>query len=96
MRTASARYPALRSNAKAPTRFKTWWRLVESAVENAAEQHVNLHNDAVAAMVVDADAPRPTAIDFRLLFLAQEETDEGRQPPHVRTFQKRREKAPRG
>jgi hypothetical protein len=68
--------PALRSNDKAPTRFKTWWRLVGSAVENAAARHAEEHANAVAAMVEDANAPRPKKIDFRDLFLAQEEDDE--------------------
>ncbi len=68
--------PVLRSNAQAPTRFKTWWRLVGSAVENAAARHAEEHANAVAAMVVDATAPRPKEIDFRDLFLAQEADDE--------------------
>ncbi len=68
--------PVLRSNVQAPTRFKTWWRLVGSAVENAAARHAEEHANAVAAMVEDATAPRPKEIDFRDLFLAQEDDDE--------------------
>jgi hypothetical protein len=75
--------PVLRSNVKAPTRFKTWWHVVGSAVENAAQQHVKLYHDAVAATVMGADptpldagAIRPMTINFRDLFLVQEEDDE--------------------
>ena len=59
----------------AKTRFKVWWRLVGSAVEHAAAQH------EAAAFPGDAnwnkDCP-PKAIDFKELFLEQEEEDEAR------------------
>jgi hypothetical protein len=59
------------------TRFKTWWRLVGSAVENAAAQHVAETAERVAAMVDDEplECP-PVAIDFQTLFLSQEDDDE--------------------
>jgi hypothetical protein len=71
--------PVLNPNSSVTlqTRFKTWWKLVGSAVENAAKQHVAQHAEAVAAMVEDADKPGgPGAIDFRDLFLRQEDEDE--------------------
>jgi hypothetical protein len=55
------------------TRFKGWWRLVGSAVEHAAKEHA----EAVAALVIDANAQcKSTTINFRDLFLSQEEDDE--------------------
>ena len=55
------------------TRFKAWWRLCGSAVENAAQQH------AATAFPADANwnkACPPQKIDFKDLFLAQEEEEE--------------------
>jgi hypothetical protein len=45
--------PALRpgSNVEVPTRFKPWWRLVGSAVENAARQHKEQRPEAVASLM---------------------------------------------
>jgi hypothetical protein len=70
--------PAIRpgSNVEAPTRFKTWWRLVGSAVENAALQHMTSVNEQVAALVIDQPDRPPQEISFRDLFLAQEADDE--------------------
>jgi hypothetical protein len=58
--------PFLRTPAKTQgkTRFKIWWRVVGSAVENAAAQH----------HAIDAD--KAATIDFRDLFLSQEDDDE--------------------
>ena len=62
------------SNVAPQTRFKAWWRLVGSAVENAA---ATLHGGNEKALVNDADNPcQPHAINFRDLFLSQEEDDE--------------------
>jgi hypothetical protein len=70
--------PALQpsSKAKPETRFKTWWRLVGSAVENAAKLHAASVADRVAAMVEDPPAKPPVAVNFCDLFLLQEEDDE--------------------
>jgi hypothetical protein len=57
----------------AKTRFKVWWRLVGSAVEHAAKQH------GATAFPGDANwnkACPPKEIDFKTLFLEQEEDDE--------------------
>lgn len=64
------------SNVAPETRFKAWWRMVGSAVENAAKQHAASVADRVAAMVEDAPAVPPVAISFRDLFLSQEDDDE--------------------
>jgi hypothetical protein len=59
------------------TRFKDWWCLVGSAVENAAKQAVKQHVERVAALVEDANAlGAPEALNFRDLFLSQEEDEE--------------------
>jgi hypothetical protein len=70
--------PALQPSSKAApqTRFKAWWGVVGSAVEYAAAQHVRDTEERVAAMVDDAPAQPPTTINFRDLFLSQEEDDE--------------------
>jgi hypothetical protein len=70
--------PALRpgSNVQIPTRFKTWWRLVGSAVENAADCHKEAVDEQVKAPVIDAPDKPPVTIRFRDLFLAQEDEDE--------------------
>jgi len=55
------------------TRFKGWWRLVGSAVEQAAKQHF----DHVKALAMDATAGcGPEVISFKDLFLSQEDDDE--------------------
>ncbi len=66
--------PALQpgSNVASETRFKTWWRLVGSAVENAAAQHV----EHVAALAMPAGTTTPKLVRFRDLFLEQEQDDE--------------------
>jgi hypothetical protein len=56
-------------NSPANTRFKKWWRLVGSAVENAAK----LHEEFVTPGIDDCAAH---TIDFKDLFLRQEEADE--------------------
>jgi hypothetical protein len=58
------------------TRFKAWWRLVGSAVENAAKLHAKASTDRVAAMVEDPPKSPPVTVSFRNLFLSQEEDDE--------------------
>ncbi len=70
--------PAARpgSNIAAQTRFKGWWRLVGSAVEHAAAEHARDTAERVAAMVGDVSACPPVPINFRDLFLTQEEDDE--------------------
>jgi hypothetical protein len=55
------------------TRFKVWWRLCGSAVENAAFQHAEY--DATHHDGVHPTAPAKV-IDFKDLFLSQEEDDE--------------------
>lgn len=66
--------PVLRpeSDIPAQTRFKAWWRLVGSAVENASRRQT----EHVAAGVMDATAQRPHAINFRDMFLEQEDDEE--------------------
>ena len=64
------------SNAAPQTRFKAWWRLVGSAVENAAKLHAASVAARVAAMVEDPPENLPIAISFRDLFLLQEDDDE--------------------
>ena len=55
------------------TRFKMWWRLVGSAVENAAK----LHSQAIDPAAYSADDVRkPKAMDFGTMFLDLEEDDE--------------------
>jgi hypothetical protein len=55
------------------TRFKTWWRLIGRPVEFAAQQH----QEHVTGLVMDAHPScPPTAINFKDLFLVQEEDDE--------------------
>jgi hypothetical protein len=60
-------------DAQMKTRFKMWWRLVGSAVENAAK----LHSGAIDSAAYDAeDGRKPKAIDFGSMFLDLEEDDE--------------------
>jgi hypothetical protein len=49
------------------TRFKTWWDIVGSAVENAAQEHAHLRA---------AEGPAITPPRFKNLFLASESDDE--------------------
>jgi hypothetical protein len=61
------------SNVASQTRFKTWWRLIGQPVEFAAQQH----KEHVAAFVIDGHETCPaTSINFKNLFLVQEEDDE--------------------
>jgi hypothetical protein len=55
------------SGAQMKTRFPAWWRLVGSAVEHAAEQ---------AGMRTEVDEGEGELIDFKKLFLEQEEKNE--------------------
>jgi hypothetical protein len=67
--------PALRTPLGTPakTRFKVWWRLVGAAVEHAAYCHAG----HVAALTLDSHPTcKPHEIDFKNLFLTQEEDDE--------------------
>jgi hypothetical protein len=86
--------PFLRTpmSTEAKTRFKVWWRLCGSAVENAAKEHAELRKNDIADMErvfppdrdeqwqqrrADIDTlVQPTEIDFKKLFLVQEEDDE--------------------
>lgn len=89
--------PFLRTpmGTEASTRFKIWWRMCGSAVENAAKQHTQWRKNEIAALErvfppdrddqwrqrradIDSGIPsaQPKAIDFKELFLAQEEDDE--------------------
>jgi hypothetical protein len=67
--------PVLRPgfNSEIPTRFKTWWRLVGSAVEHAAACHVAHCPYEPGAL---DGALLPTEISFKNLLLLQEEDDE--------------------
>ena len=81
--------------AECKTRFKTWWRLCGSAVENAAKQHTQWRKSEIddlekvfpgdrddqwrarrADAGIDGQPSLPQEIDFKGLFLAQEEDDE--------------------
>ena len=67
--------PSLRTPLATPakTRFKIWWRMCGSAVENAAKQHA----EHVAALAMEPHPTcKPKEIDFKDLFLTQEEDDE--------------------
>ena len=89
--------PFLRApiDAECKTRFKIWWRLCGSAVENAAKQHTQWRKSEIddlekvfpgdrddqwrqrrADADIDELPPQPKEIDFKSLFLVQEETDE--------------------
>ena len=70
--------PVLRpgSNRAPETRFKTWWRLVGSAVEHAAEQHARLIADDVSWMTSTTPPCPAHTVSFKQLFLSQEEDDE--------------------
>ena len=66
-----------RNPEQAPTRFKTWWHLVGSAVEHAAGQHVQITEEAVRCLVADPQTTcPPTPIRFAELFLAGEADEE--------------------
>jgi hypothetical protein len=66
--------PLFHSGSVPPqTRFKTWWSLIGRPVEYAAQQH----KEYVAAFVMDAHPTcLPASINFKDLFLVQEEDDE--------------------
>ena len=70
--------PAMRpgSNVAAQTRFKTWWRLVGSAVEHAAGLHLKDTAERIESLPADCPICPPMAMSFRDLFLAQETDDE--------------------
>jgi hypothetical protein len=58
------------------TRFKGWWRLIGSAAEHAAKEHARDTAERVAALAMDAPASPPVEVNFRDLFLSQEQDDE--------------------
>ena len=67
--------PRLRAAKReaAETRFKMWWHLVGSAVENASRQHAG----HVAALTLDAHPScPPLPVCFKSMFLAGEVADE--------------------
>jgi hypothetical protein len=66
--------PTLKKPRNAPmhTRFKTWWRLVGSAVEHAAK----LAAEDVEPGAYDGEGSKPCEVDFRKLFLASDDEDE--------------------
>jgi hypothetical protein len=70
--------PRLRPDNDKPdeTRFKTWFRLVGSAVEFAAEQHAKLIDDEISALVADPPTCRPTSVSFKKLFMNSDDEDE--------------------
>jgi hypothetical protein len=55
------------------TRFKTWYRLVGSAVENAAEQAAKI---PVPAEKERREVVKAEKVDFETLFVAQDDADE--------------------
>ncbi|MGY3563169.1 hypothetical protein ACVWXP_006438 [Bradyrhizobium sp. USDA 4463] len=65
--------PTLKLPRDAPmkTRFKIWWRLIGSAVEYAAK----LHADSIDPAAYE-EHDRPVDIDFKSMFLEQEEDEE--------------------
>jgi hypothetical protein len=64
------------TSAQPQTRFKAWWWLVGSAVENGSWQHKRSMDEEIAALAPDPTAPSPTEVNFRDLFLSQEEDDD--------------------
>lgn len=59
------------------TRFKMWWRLIGSAIEHAADWQRKEYEQAVRDLLIDAAPEKaPTKINFRDLFLSQDEEDE--------------------
>ena len=66
-----------RTPEQAPTRFKTWWHVVGSAVEHAAAQHVQIADEEVRCFVADPHQTCPPApIRFADLFLGGEADEE--------------------
>jgi hypothetical protein len=67
--------PAIRpgANLVPQTRFKVWWRLVGSAIEHAAIQHAKWN---AGREVETPSASRPVPINFRDLFVDQEQGEE--------------------
>ena len=65
------------ANIEMKTRFKTWWRLVGSAVEHAAQLVKEDQREIMdRAMREKADADGTLDVNFKSLFLSQEEDDE--------------------
>jgi hypothetical protein len=60
--------------APAETRFKAWYHLVGSAIENAAAQHLASERGMFA--FIDKDCVRPGKISFKTMFLAGEANEE--------------------
>jgi hypothetical protein len=65
-----------RNPEQAPTRFKTWWHLVGSAVEHAAVQHARTVEDEVKWLADPHPTCPPAPIRFAELFLAGEADEE--------------------
>jgi len=71
-----------KTNVEMKTRFKVWWRLVGSAVEHAAQLVKEENADLVKRETVDRetrekmDRMAVQDVDFKSLFLSQEEDDE--------------------
>lgn len=70
--------PALHPGASEipQTRFKAWWRLIASAVQHAAKQHAMDTNKKVRALVINEPVVSPVEVNFRDMFLRQEDDDE--------------------
>jgi hypothetical protein len=71
--------PRLRdlSAAQPPTRFKTWWHLVGSAIEHAAARHARVTEEKERRLVAaPCSSCPPKPISFRDLFLAGDADDE--------------------
>jgi hypothetical protein len=61
----------------APTRFKEWWDMVGSAVEHAAEQHVQLVENGTYWFSDESHTTCPAVkIEFNALFLGNDQDDE--------------------
>jgi len=59
-----------------PTRFKSWWELVGSAVEHAAQHHQRIAKETTDWLIAAPPSCPPEPISFRDLFLGGEAEDE--------------------
>jgi hypothetical protein len=64
------------ARSPAPTRFKEWWEMVGSAVEHAAQCHVELTKEEVKAFVADPPPYPPREVHFKTMFLDSEADEE--------------------
>jgi hypothetical protein len=62
--------------AAAETRFKTWWHLVGSAIENAAREHAEVQKRTVSFDEEEIAGRANAAISFKLMFLEGESEEE--------------------